>query len=52
MDYCKLSGHRFRTSDELLQEKANIDNLMKDGARIIRVKSALPKTQEKKDVLD
>ena len=52
MDYCKLSGHRFRTRDELLQKKANIDTLMKDGARTIRVKSALPKTQVKKDVLD
>ena len=52
MNYCKLSGQWFRTRDEILQEKANIDNLMKEGARTIRVNSALPKIQEKKDVLD
>ena len=52
MIYCKLSGQWFHTRDEILQEKANIDNLMKEGARIIRVKSALAKKQEKKDVLD
>ena len=28
------------------------DNLMKEGARTNRVKSALPKIQEKRDVLD
>ena len=52
MNYCKLSGQWFHTRDEILQEKANIDNLMKEGARTIRVKSALAKIQEKKDVLD
>ena len=52
MNYCKLSGQWFRTRDEILQEKANIGNLMKKGARTIRVNSALPKIQEKKDVLD
>ena len=50
--YGKLSGQWFCTKDDLLQEKANIDDLMKGGARTIEVKSALPKTQEKKDVLD
>ena len=45
---CKLTGQWFRTRDEILQEKANIDNLMKDGSRTIRVTSALPKKQEKK----
>ena len=52
MNYCKLSGQWFHTRDEILQEKANIDNLMKEGARAIRVKYALAKIQEKKDVLD
>ena len=52
MIYCKLSGQRFHTRNEMLQEKANIDNLMKEGARTIRVNSALPKIQEKKNVLD
>ena len=52
MIYCKLSGQWFHTRDEILQEKANIDNLMKEGARTFRVKSALAKIQEKKDVLD
>ena len=51
MNYCKLSGQWFRTRDEILQEKAKIDNLMKKGARTIRVSSALPEIQEKKDVL-
>ena len=32
MKYCKLSGQWFRTRDEILQEKANIDNVMKEGA--------------------
>ena len=48
MIFCKLSGQWFNTRDEILQEKANIDNLMKEGARTIRVKSALAKIQEKK----
>ena len=52
MNYCKLSGQWFSRKDEILQGKANIDNLMKEGARTIRVKSALPKLKEKKDVLD
>ena len=52
MNYCKLSGQWLHTRDEILQEKANIDNLMKEGARTIRVKFALTKIQEKKDVLD
>ena len=52
MSSCKLSGQWFRTGDEILQEKANIDNLMKKVARTIKVNSALPKIQEKKDVLD
>ena len=52
MNYCKLSGKWFRTRDEILQEKANIDNLMKEGARTIRLKSALTKIQGKRDVLD
>ena len=34
------------------KKKQNIDNLMKEGARILRVKSALAKIQEKKDVFD
>ena len=33
-------------------KKANIDTLMKEGARTIILNSALPKIQEKKDVLD
>ena len=52
MKYCKLSCQWFRTRDKILQEKANIDNLMKKGAQAIRVKSALPKIQEKKVGLD
>ena len=52
MNYCKLSGQWFRTRDEILQEKSNIDNLTKEGARTIRVNSAHPKIQEKRDVLD
>ena len=48
VNYCKLSGQWFHTREEILQEKANIDNLMKKGARTIRVKSALAKIQEKK----
>ena len=52
MNFCKLSGQWFRKRDEILQEKANIYNLVKEGARINRVKSALPKIQEKRDVLD
>ena len=52
VNYCNLSGQWFHTRDESLQEKANIDNLMKEGARTIRVNSAPPKIQEKKDVLD
>ena len=51
MIYCKLSGQWFHIRDEILQEKANLDNLMKERARTIRVKSALAKIQEKKDVL-
>ena len=52
MNSCKLSGQWFRTRDETLQEKSNIDNLMKEGARTITVNSALPKIQEERDVLD
>ena len=52
MNYCKLSGQWFHTKDEILREKAKNDNLMEEGARTIRVKSALAKIQEKKDVLD
>ena len=52
MNYCKLSGQWFFTRDEIVQQKANIDNLMKERARTVRVNSALPKTQEKRDVLD
>ena len=52
MNYCKLSGPWFRTRDEILQERSNTDHLMKDRGRTIQVKSALPKIQEKKDVLD
>ena len=51
MNYCKLSGQWFRTRDAIIQEKANIDNLMKERARTIRINSALPKIQEKRDVL-
>ena len=32
MNYSKLSGQWFRTKHEILQEKANIDNLTKEGA--------------------
>ena len=52
MNYCNLAGQWFRIRDEILQGKANIDNLMKEGDRTIRVISALPKIQEKNDVLD
>ena len=52
LNYCKFSCQWFRTRDEILQEKPNIDNLMKKGARTIRENSALPKIQEKRDVLD
>ena len=52
MNYCKFSGQLLHTKDEIFQEKAKIDNLMKEGARTIRVKSALSKIQEKRDVLD
>ena len=51
-NYCKLSGQWFRTRDEILHEEANIDSLLKAGARTIRVNSAYPKIKEKKDVLD
>ena len=47
-----MSGQWFHTRDAMLQEKANIDDLMKEGAQTIRLNSALPKIQEKKDVLD
>ena len=52
MKYCKVSRQWFGIRDEILQEKANIHILMKEGARTIRVKSALPKIEDKKDVLE
>ena len=51
MNYCKLSGQWFCTRDEILQQKANIDDLVKEGARTNRVKTALPKRQKKREVL-
>ena len=51
MNYRKIPGQWFHTRNEILHQKANIDNLMKEGARSIRV-SALAKLQEKKDVFD
>ena len=52
VNYCKLSGQGFRTRDEILQQNVNIDNLMKEGARTIKVNFALPKRREIRDVLE
>ena len=48
MNYCKLSGHWIRTRDKMIEEKAYIDSLMKEGARTNRVSSALPKLPRKR----
>ena len=52
MNFCEVPCQWFRTRDEILQQKANTDNLMKEGAGTIRVNSALSKIQEKRDVSD